>query len=334
MTQETFDRGLGALYGLAIGDALGMPTQMLDRESIRARFGAIDGFADAPADHPLAAGMPAGSVTDDTLQALVLAEALIAGGGHLDQNDFVRRLLAWEDGMRARGSLDLLGPSTTRAVAAVIDGAPVTESGRFGTTNGAAMRIAPVGLLASSHNLDALVALTVETCLATHNTSVAIAGAAAVGAAVSAGIDGAGVAEASEIAARAAEGGARCGYWVAAASVARRMNWAMSMMRSDAIEASLDDVYSLVGTSLATQESVPAAFALLALFPDDPWRACTAAASLGGDTDTIGAMVGAIAGACHGIQGWPADAVERVRSVNHLDLESVTERLLALRDAT
>jgi len=333
MSQETFDRGLGALYGLAIGDALGMPTQMLDRESIRSRFGAIDGFADAPADHPLAAGMPAGSVTDDTLQALVLAEALIAGGGHLDQEDFVRRLLAWEDGMRSRGSLDLLGPSTTRAVAAVIDGAPVTESGRFGTTNGAAMRIAPVGLIASSRDLDALVALTVEACLATHNTSVAIAGAAAVGAAVSAGIGGAGVVEASEIALRAAERGARCGYWVAAASVASRMSWAMSMMRRDAIEASLDDVYSLVGTSLATQESVPAAFALLSLFPEDPWRACTAAASLGGDTDTIAAMVGAIAGACHGIQGWATDAVERVRSVNHLDLESVTERLLALRDA-
>ena len=33
------DRALGALYGLAIGDALGMPTQMLSRERIVARFG-------------------------------------------------------------------------------------------------------------------------------------------------------------------------------------------------------------------------------------------------------------------------------------------------------
>ena len=48
-------------------------------------------------------------------------------------------------------------------------------------------------------------------------------------------------------------------------------------------------------------ESVPAAFAVLAAFPDDPWQACLLAASLGGDSDTIAAMAGAVAGACHGM---------------------------------
>ena len=38
---------------------------------------------------------------------------------------------------------------------------------------------------------------------------------------------------------------------------------------------------TLVGTSLATQESVPAAFAVLSVIPDDPWQACLLAASLG-----------------------------------------------------
>ena len=49
-------------------------------------------------------------------------------------------------------------------------------------------------------------------------------------------------------------------------------------------------IYSLVGTSLATQESVPAAFAVLSAVPGDPWQACLLAASLGGDCDTIAAM--------------------------------------------
>ena len=50
--------------------------------------------------------------------------------------------------MAERGSLDLLGPSTKRAVAAVLAGAPPDEAGATGDTNGAAMRIAPVGIAA------------------------------------------------------------------------------------------------------------------------------------------------------------------------------------------
>ena len=48
--------------------------------------------------------------------------------------------------MAERGSLDLLGPSTKRAVAAVLAGTPPEEAGATGDTNGAAMRITPVGI--------------------------------------------------------------------------------------------------------------------------------------------------------------------------------------------
>jgi ADP-ribosylglycohydrolase len=96
-------------------------------------------------------------------------------------------------------------------------------------------------------------------------------------------------------------------------------------------DRSVRDIVELVGTSLATQESVPAAFAVLALHPDDPWQACLTAASLGGDSDTIAAMAGAVAGACHGMDGWPADAVRTVLEINNLDLDLVAEKLLALR---
>ncbi len=52
-------RAAGALYGLAIGDALGMPTQSLPRALIVSRYGEVlDGFHPAPSDQPLAAGMP------------------------------------------------------------------------------------------------------------------------------------------------------------------------------------------------------------------------------------------------------------------------------------
>src|SRR5258708_8675276 len=56
-------RALGALYGLAIGDALGMPTESRSRPDIVARYGDLLGaFEPGPPDHPMAARLPAGPV--------------------------------------------------------------------------------------------------------------------------------------------------------------------------------------------------------------------------------------------------------------------------------
>ena len=61
-----FSHAHGALAGLALGDALGMPTQAMSPEQIRAVYGRITGLVDGDASQPYAPGMPAGSVTDDT----------------------------------------------------------------------------------------------------------------------------------------------------------------------------------------------------------------------------------------------------------------------------
>ena len=325
------DRAIGALYGLAIGDALGMPTQLMSRDEVANRYGVIDRFRAAEAGHPLAGGLPAGHVTDDTEQALLLARLLVEGHGHIAKGAFARALVEWEDGMRARGSLDLLGPSTKRAVQAVLDGEPLATAGRFGTTNGAAMRVAPVGIIRSWQPIDTLVDLVVEASMVTHNTGVAIAGAAAVAAAVSAGIDGAEFAAAVDAALEAARIGATRGYWVAAADVASRIRLAIDLADPADVGGSLTRIYEIVGTSLATQESVPAAFGLLATFPDDPWRAACAAATLGGDSDTIAALAGAIGGALRGTTAFPRQAREMVVAVNVLDLEAVADSLLVFR---
>ena len=338
---KTRMRARGALYGLAIGDALGMPTQMLSRPQIVARWGTLlAGFEPAPPGHPIAAGLPAGTVTDDTEQAVLLGRLLVRGHGAVDPRELAQALVSWERDMAARGSLDLLGPSTRRAVAAVLAGVPPEEAGASGTTNGAAMRIAPVGIAV---NLDlpdprraARPALSILTdrveaaSRVTHNTSVALAGAAAVAAAVSAGVSGAGPGEATAFAVDAAGIAAGRGHWVAGADVATRIEWATGLVTGLDIAAAADVIYTLVGTSLATQESVPAAFAVLAAVPDDPWQACLLAASLGGDCDTIAAMVGAMAGACHGLEAFPAGALA-VIDAQDLGLTALADDLCALR---
>ncbi len=326
------DRARGALYGLAIGDALGMPTQMLSRRQIADRWGPLlTGFEAAPEDHPIAAGLPAGAVTDDTEQAVLLGRLLLVrGDGGVDPVELATVLLAWERDMAARGSLDLLGPSTRRAVAAVQNGTPPVEAGRYGDTNGAAMRITPVGIAAAAADLPALVDRVQQASFVTHNTSIALAGAAAVAAAVSAGIDGADVEAATETAIAAARLGGQRGHWTAGADVAARIDWAVSLTAGAPPRQAAEVIYTLVGTSLATQESVPAAFAVLSAVPGDPWQACLLAASLGGDCDTIAAMAGAIAGACHGLAAFPVHAIETVDR-NGLDLMALADSLLELR---
>jgi ADP-ribosylglycohydrolase len=335
------DRARGALYGLAIGDALGMPTQLLSRRQITARWGPLlTGFEPAPPGHPIAAGLPAGAVTDDTEQAVLLARMLVKNRGVPGPDDWAAALIGWELDMAERGSLDLLGPSTKRALTAVLEGTPPAEAGRQGDTNGAAMRITPVGIAfpatppptsnADTDNLSRLVDHTVAASLVTHNTSVALAGAAAVAAAVSAGVGGASVAGATQTGIAAARLASHRGHWIAGADVAARIRWAAGLAEDAAPDQAAELIGTLVGTSLATQESVPAAFAVLSAIPDDPWRACLLAASLGGDTDTIAAMAGAIAGACHGQCAFPPDAIAII-DAHGFALSALADALLALR---
>jgi len=331
----TPSRARGALYGLAVGDALGMPTQMLSRQEIRDRWGPLlPGFEPAPPGHPIAAGMPAGAITDDTEQAVLLGRLLVKGHGTVGPRELAEALVRWEHDMAARGSLDLLGPSTKRAVAAVLAGTPPEEAGATGDTNGAAMRITPVGIAVALHpahtSLSTLVDHVIAASHVTHNTGIALAGAAAVAAAVSAGISGAGIAEATALAVRAARVAAGRGHWVAGADVAARIEWATGLVAGRDQAEAAELIYTLVGTSLAAQESVPAAFAVLAAVPDDPWQACLLAASLGGDTDTIAAMAGAVAGACAGVKAFPADAIA-VIDAQGLGLATLADDLLALR---
>jgi ADP-ribosylglycohydrolase len=231
------------------------------------------------------------------------------------------------------GSLDLLGPSTRKALSLVAEGVPAHLAGRNGGTNGAAMRVAPVGIAFAPEPLETLIDAVVQSCQITHNTTIGIAGAAAVAAAVSAGINGANVGEALRIAIKAARLGAWRGFYHAGADVASRIAWALDLVSDRSREEALDLTYTLVGTSVMTQEAVPAAFAICAFAPSNPWLACRLAASLGGDCDTIAAIAGAILGACHG-EAFPDDAVKALYAANpDLELSSLADDLLALRHA-
>jgi ADP-ribosylglycohydrolase len=325
------DRALGAFYGLAIGDALGMPTQFLSRTRVAELFGTIVGFEDGPPSNEISAGTPAGRVTDDIDQAVILARTIIDGRGTVDPQIFADRLLAWERGQSAQWPAHTLGRSTRRALQAVGDGVDVAVAGRWGDTNGAAMRVTPVGIACPREPLADLCGRVEEASRLTHGTGLAISGACAVAAAVSAGVEGSDLQTAIASGIAGAKRGSRLGAYMAGASVPTRIRWAIDLVLGSQRADALDLLDRLIGTGVATQEAVPAAFAVLSRWGRKPWQACLRAAELGGDSDTIAAMTGAMAGAVAGIEAFPPAAIAQVRSVNRLDLDDLVDELLALR---
>ena len=336
-----FSRAYGALAGLALGDALGMPTQAMSPEQIRAVYGRITGLVDGDASQPYAPGMPAGSVTDDTEQALLVASLLVRGRGSssgrvaLDAGEFAHALLAWEDSMIQRGSLDLLGPSTKAALERVRAGEDPLTVGGAGTTNGAAMRVTPIGIAMPTADPQAFADAVWSSCQVTHATRQGFQSAALVAAAVSMGID----------AARSTAPNLRALLWQALSyvdSLPERGAWtpdpdvvaatrrAMQLVANPA-SSSLECLVEQVGTSVASAQAIPMAFALLARDPSP--RALLDAANLGGDTDTIGAIAGAILGAALGFEVFVGRGLAQVELASHLDLPSVALELLELRAA-
>ena len=333
------DRAAGALYGLAVGDALGMPTQSLPYGVVRERFGWLTGFEPAAPDHPLAAGMPAGSVTDDTGQALVLARLLLAGGGRVDPATVGGRpagVGGRDAPPRVAGPARTLHPTGSgragggRAAAAVRLGRDDERRGDAGGAGGCRRRPGARRRLAGG-DVTALVDVVLAASAVTHGTSVALAGAAAVAGAVSAGVSGARFEGALAVALDASAAAAGHGVVVPAPDVGRRVAWAVDLVAGREPAEAAGDVVDLVGTGLQAHESVPAAFAAAALHPRDPWGACRFAASLGGDADTVAAMAGAVVGACAGAAALPEAACRTVDSVNGLDLAAVAAALLRLR---
>ena len=336
-----FSRAYGALAGLALGDALGMPTQAMSPEQIRAVYGTITGLVDADASQPYAPGMPAGSVTDDTEQALLVASLLVRGRGTssgrvaLDAGEFAHALLAWDDSMIERGSLDLLGPSTKAALERVRAGEDPLTVGGAGTTNGAAMRVTPIGIAMSTADPEAFADAVWSSCQVTHATRQGFQSAALVAAAVSMGID----------AVRSTTPDLRSLLWKAVTyvdSLPERGAWtpdpdvvaatrrAMQLVANPA-SSSLECLVEQVGTSVASAQAIPMAFALLARDPSP--QALLDAANIGGDTDTIGAIAGAILGAVLGFEVFVGRGLAQVELASHLDLPSVALELLELRAA-
>ena len=324
------DRALGALAGVAIGDAMGMPSQTMSVGDIKQHYGHIVDFVVPYASQTVSAGLKAGTVTDDMEQTLLLAQHLIVRDGVVDQAIWAETLLEWERDTEARGVNDLLGPSTKRAIAALLRGSSIEDAGRYGNTNGAAMRIAPIGIANVPEPLIGFLDAVEESCRLTHNTGVAIAAAAAVAGVISMGVNGATFRQALPFALACAREGELRGAVPLKGSFLPKLNSALQAADLKEVHASRSALQQ-IGTSVVAAKFVPMAFAVAFRADGSVWDAAVESANIGDDTDTIGAIACGMLGASCGLSAIPQDKWAKVRDVNQLALEEIAAALLRLR---
>lgn len=325
------ERILGALYGQALGDAMGMPSELWPRTRVKAHFGWIDRFLPGPAENNAACYFSRAEFTDDTSMALCLADAILECQGAIDPDKIGRNILAWAEGFDAFNK-NVLGPTSKIALNAIRDGKPVSALDNNGVTNGAAMRVSPLGCLLPPQDLDHFIDEVALASSPTHKSDLAVAGAVVVAWAISRAIEGDRwqiIADALPAVARQAQEKRITTF---SASLAARLELALQIVRqADGTESASEQLYQRVGAGTSTIESVPCAIAMVELAQGDPNRCAILCANLGGDTDTIGAMATAICGALGGVSAIDPALKKQLDDVNQLDFTRYATALARYR---
>lgn len=283
-SMATMERLRGVLLGTAVGDALGLPAEGMSAEAVRRRWGRLDRYR--------LLGRT-GFVSDDTEQSALVAQALI-----LHPEDaaacaaaFRRSLVGWF--WRLPWGVGL---ATARAALKATLG--ISPSGVASAGNGAAMRSAVVGVFfrgQGSRRREYAEVLARVTHLDERAVEAAVF-----------------VAEVAAGAAQAESGTDRPALVRAAAAGLRQPELAAALALALELagrDAPVDEAVSILGNGgYCVQTSAFAAF-LFAEFGGDARACLSAAASAGGDADTIGAVVGGWLGALHGDRGLPSELV-------------------------
>ena len=322
MNPSVEQRILGCLKGIATGDAIGKQTETLSRDEVRRWYpDGVRGFEGPPGTPiPRYAGNAKrewriGETTDDTEGTIAVARAILQDGE-------VRHASVGRQLLECRKSVHP-GVASLWEFHEAGDAERVT--GRHDGC-GAAVRVAPAGILYPSRRLDAIVTASREASISTHGGPLALAAAAATAAAVSAAIDGASPPAIIDIAAHAAaiaelqRSGSRDATFAAALRTIHT-DLQCRQLDADAVAARWfpRDPFTIVPLAVALGTVMPSAAAAILL-----------AANAGGDSDSVASIAGGILGArCPETVNDEWYAV--VEEVNGHDLMSVAEHLTERR---
>lgn len=287
LSPEQKHRASGALVGAAVGDALGAPFEFEPGGLYSQHFPlpVLGGTGEMVGGGSF--GWAPGEFTDDTQMALAVAESIITCGG-FDPDDMWTRFRAW--GMSAKDVGIVTRAALRHGHHAGAARAAHDSTGGRSASNGCVMRIAPVGIHGVTLGMDGTVELAAAQARLTHHDPAAAAGAAIVAEIIRrviltgrlGDVDSDVVAELSG---HPGIGGAVAAY---------------APLVHESFDPHLFDgpgngsVWTTVAQALWAVRTTTS-------FHD----AMTKVIDLGGDTDTVAAVAGAVAGALYGLQGIP-----------------------------
>jgi len=295
------DRARGVLLGLACGDALGRPVEFKSASEISAEHGRLDEMIGHGTWN-----QPAGTLTDDTDQALCIACSLVEHQA-FDPADVAERFVAWYDS----GPFDI-GGMTRQALIRLKRGDAWDEAGQQvwenspegqNAGNGSVMRCAPLAIPYAT-DWERLVEVSQESSQITHADPRCTDGCAVLNLTIAGLLDDA----------------------------ATPLGDALDYVGSDAPDELVATLEPLArGESPGTLETSGYVVHSLqtalhdGLVAESAEEAIMTAVNRGGDTDTIGAIAGAVAGARFGASALPDRWLAAIDEVE--ELESLAEQL-------
>ncbi len=298
----------GVLLGTAVGDTLGLPAEGMSRQRIQRRWR-------GEWRHRFVFGR--GMMSDDTEHTLFVAQALLT---HPDDPLAFQRCLAWKLRFWLLGAPAGIGLATLRAILKMWMGISPSRSGVWSAGNGPAMRSAVIGVYFATVPGKRRAFVSASTRL-THTDPKAETAALAV----------------AEAAAWAVNQNESIEQWLThLPGLGRDEEWlaichklADALATGTSVEEFAESLGLKTGVSGYAYHSVPVALYAWMRHRDDFRKALEASLNCGGDTDSVGAIVGALLGAKLGKQGIPSDLIAGIwewpRSVSFM--ERVASRL-------
>ena len=291
------NKARGTLLGLACGDALGRPVEFKSRGEIQTEYGTVDemiGYGTW--------GKPAGTITDDTEQALCIARSLTEQGA-FDPTDVADRFVAWFNS----GPFDV-GRMTAKALRRLDRGESWEEAGQSvweesaegaNAGNGSVMRCPPLAI-AFADDFGTLQQVSRQSSQITHADPRCTYGCAILNHTIAGHLP-----EQPDPLTDALDD-------LENDAPAELLDALRPILRSDELDKLETSGYVVHSLQTALQD---------ALTSDTAEEAIVTAVNRGGDTDTIGAIAGAVAGARFGAESLPErwlDALEHHQELNDL----------------
>lgn len=322
------DKILGVLYGMAIGDAMGMPPELWSRKRIIQKYGTIVDFLEGDPENEISYQYKRGNFTDDTAQAITILDSLMETNFEVDSSNVARHILEWAKKENAFEN-NILGPTSKITLELFEKGQNAKPYSDQALSNGAAMRIPPIGTLFTTSQKKELCDYVKKISEITHSSDITVAGASMIAMAVASALEKENRDQMIQDVLDIEDYAMSLGASTVSASIGTRIRYGVELAHThfDDRDKFLEELYNMFGAGVNTVDSVPCAIVIAYYCYGDVHETALACTNLGGDTDTIGAMACAIAGAVNGVNAIPMDDVTLIKEANQVDFTIYAETL-------